>query len=324
MRLINPAHLLDHVGRHGRLYMSLGALLGLLAPPLASLAAPVLLPALLVTTIVALVRVDWRLLRDYAARPLLLLPMLLGSLLFSPLLVAALLAGLELPDSLRAAMVLVAASAPIFANAAFALILGLDAALATVICVAATALVPFTMPPFALGLLGMSLNIDALALGLRLGAVVGAAFLVAWGIRRWAAPGALQRHAHALDGAAVLAALLFVLAIMDGMTALAIERPAFVLSVTVAALLFNLSLQALGLLLAWPFGASIAVTTAMTFGNCNMGLVMVALGPQADAQMQAFFAFGQLPMYILPAVMLPLYRWIVATADNRNSARDRT
>ena len=76
MRLINPAHLLDHVGRHGRLYMSLGALLGLLAPPLASLAAPVLLPALLVTTIVALVRVDWRLLRDYAARPLLLLPKL--------------------------------------------------------------------------------------------------------------------------------------------------------------------------------------------------------------------------------------------------------
>ena len=74
--------------------MSLGALIGLLLPPLASLAAPLLLPALLVTTIVALVRVDWRLLRDYAARPLLLLPMLLGSLLLSPLLVAGLLSGL--------------------------------------------------------------------------------------------------------------------------------------------------------------------------------------------------------------------------------------
>ena len=83
-----------------------------LLPPLASLAAPLLLPALLVTTIVALVRVDWRLLRDYAARPLLLLPMLLGSLLLSPLLVAGLLSGLALPDSLRVAMVLVAASAP--------------------------------------------------------------------------------------------------------------------------------------------------------------------------------------------------------------------
>jgi BASS family bile acid:Na+ symporter len=60
----------------------------------------------------------------------------------------------------------------------------------------------------------------------------------------------------------------------------------------------------------------------MIFGNCNMGLVMVALGSQADAQMQAFFAFGQLPMYILPAVMLPLYRWIVAASDARNSSRD--
>lgn len=314
--------MLDHVGRHGRLYMSLGALIGLLLPPLASLAAPLLLPALLVTTVVALVRVDWRMLRGYAARPRLLLPMLLGSLLLSPLLVAATLHGLALPDSLRAAMVLVAASAPIFANAAFALILGLDAALATVICVAATALVPFTMPPLALALLGVSLNIDALALGLRLGGVVGGAFLIAWVIRRWTAPQTLQRHAHALDGSAVLAALLFVLAIMDGMTALAIEQPVFVLTVTVAALLFNLLLQALGLLLAWPFGARIAVTTAMIFGNCNMGLVMVALGSQADAQMQAFFAFGQLPMYILPAVMLPLYRWIVAAADARSASKN--
>jgi BASS family bile acid:Na+ symporter len=248
--------------------------------------------------------------------------MLLGCLLLSPLLVAALLSGLEIPDSLRAAMVLVAASAPIFSNAAFALILGLDAALATVICVAATALVPFTMPPLALALLGVSLNIDALALGLRLAGVVGAAFFIAWAVRRWSSPGTLQRHAHALDGAAVLAALLFVLAIMDGMTALAIEQPVFVLTVTLAALLINLLLQALGLVLAWPFGARIAVTTAMIFGNCNMGLVMVALGSQADAQMQAFFAFGQLPMYILPAVMLPLYRWIVAASDARNSSRD--
>ena len=74
MALISPAVMLDHVGRHGRLYMSLGALVGLLLPPLASLAAPLLLPALLVTTVAALVRVDWRLLRGYAARPLLLLP----------------------------------------------------------------------------------------------------------------------------------------------------------------------------------------------------------------------------------------------------------
>jgi hypothetical protein len=123
-------------------------------------------------------------------------------------------------------------------------------------------------------------------------------------------------------GMRVMVRLPLTLAIMDGMTALAIEQPVFVLTVTVAALLFNLLLQALGLLLAWPFGARIAVTTAMIFGNCNMGLVMVALGSQADAQMQAFFAFGQLPMYILPAVMLPLYRWIVAAADARNSSRD--
>ena len=39
-----------------------------------------------------------------------------------------------------------------------------------------------------------------------------------------------------------------------------------------------------------------------------MGLVMVALGRDATFEMIVFFAMAQLPMYMLPGLLTPLYR----------------
>jgi BASS family bile acid:Na+ symporter len=43
-------------------------------------------------------------------------------------------------------------------------------------------------------------------------------------------------------------------------------------------------------------------------GNCNMGLVLVALAGNAPFDTVMFFALGQIPMYTLPALLMPLYR----------------
>jgi BASS family bile acid:Na+ symporter len=43
-------------------------------------------------------------------------------------------------------------------------------------------------------------------------------------------------------------------------------------------------------------------------GNCNMGLVMVALADKADFDVIVFFAMAQIPMYMLPALLRPIYR----------------
>ena len=62
------------------------------------------------------------------------------------------------------------ASSPIVSNIAIALFVGLDAALAAVVVVFATALVPFTLPPLALALLDLELAIGLPAFMARLAA----------------------------------------------------------------------------------------------------------------------------------------------------------
>ncbi len=72
-----------------------------------------------------------------------------------------------------------------------------------------------------------------------------------------------------------------------------------------AAFAANLALQAAGALIFGPTGISRALTLGLASGNRNMGLV---LADKADFDVVVFFAVGQLPMYILPALLRPLYR----------------
>jgi hypothetical protein len=300
------------LGRHAAACMAGSAVIGLALPDLARLARPLLGPTLVVTITVALVRIDWTLMAGHARRPLMVAAVLAWLMLACPLIAWAALAPLGLPVPLYQAMVLAAASSPVLSNATFALILGLDAALAVVVVVAATALVPLTLPPIAFGLLGMTLSIDATTFMLRLAALVAGAFAMAWVIRRLAGPGRLARNATEIDGIAVFNLVLFMVAVMDGMSALVLARPGFVALAVAAAFGFNLVLQGLGAAVAWRAGARRALTIAILSGNCNMGLLIVALGDAADPALVAYFALAQIPMYTLPALLQPAYRALLS------------
>jgi hypothetical protein len=57
-----------------------------------------------------------------------------------------------------------------------------------------------------------------------------------------------------------------------------------------------------------------------------MGLVLVALSGHASIEVTAFFALAQLPMYMLPAALEPLYRRLAgdgADAGMRGNAPPR-
>jgi BASS family bile acid:Na+ symporter len=272
----------------------------------------------------AMVRLDWGAFRVYAGRPALVTLMIAWLMAVSPLLVWAVLAPFDLPAALRQALVLGAASSPIVSCAALSLILGLDAALAVVVLLLCTALVPLTLPPLALALLGMKLEIEVWSFMLRLGLLVGVTFGAAALIRALVPARVLERNARLLDGIAVLNMVAFAIAIMHGVTALALERPGYVLGVTVAAFASNLLLQALGTAAFWRLGPRAALTAGLMTGNCNLGLVMVGLGPQADIDLVAFFAMGQLPMYMLPGLLFPLYRRVLARAAPGVESRPRT
>jgi len=320
---------LAFVGRHATKFMAAGVLVGFVVPPLAGLARPLLAPALVIPLALALVRLDWSAIAECRRRPGLVTALVVFVLGASPVMVWAIATpavALGLPAGLREALILMSASSPIVSSIAIALFVGLDAALAAVVVVAATALVPFTLPPVAFALLGVELAIELPALMARLAGLVGVAFAAAWLVRRLVRPATLAGWRESIDGLAVLNLFVFALAIMDGVTAFALQRPGYTVLATALAFAFNLLLQAAAWLAFRRQGTVTALTAALVCGNCNMGLVLVALSGHATIEVTAFFALAQVPMYMLPAILGPLYRGArtgASASGSREAARPR-
>lgn len=306
---------LELIGRHATPILAGGVLLGLAWPALAELARPMLVPGLVIPLTIALLRLDWGALGAYGRRAGLIGLLVGWILLLSPLLMALLTLPLGLPEPLRAGLVLMAASAPIVSAAALSLILGLDAALCVVVIVATTALVPFTLPPIAHLLLGLEIAIGPLELMGRLMLLVGISFLAAGIGRRLIRREWIAARARMFDGISVSILLMFALAIMAGKTEVLLERPGFFFLVVAASFVANLALQALAALVFIRAGRRRGLSAGLMSGNRNMGLVLVALAGQAHFDVEVFFALAQIPMYVLPAVLLPLYRRVMRGED---------
>ena len=169
---------LAFIGRHAPKFLAGGVLVGFIAPPLAALARPLLVPALVIPLALALIRLDWTTIAACRRRPVLIAALVVWLLGVCPLLVWAVTTpamALGLPAELREALILMSASSPIMSSVAIALFVGLDASLAVVAVVFATALVPLTLPPVALALLDRELTISLPSFTARLAAMVGSA-----------------------------------------------------------------------------------------------------------------------------------------------------
>jgi bile acid:Na+ symporter, BASS family len=307
------------IGGHATLMMAAGVLLGLAAPPLAALAKPLLVPALVIPLALALLRLDWDAACAWRKHPALLAGLAAWLLLASPFAVAALAAAMRplgLPAPLAEALILMAAASPIVSSVAIAMFVGLDASLAVVAVLLATALVPLTLPPIAALLAGVAIEMGIVEFTLRLAWLVGSAFAAAWLMRRVVPAGVLLAHREHIDGLAVLNLVVFALAIMDGVTAFALRSPGYVTMALAAAFAFNLLLQAAGYFAFRRLGRRAALTVALLSGNCNMGLVLVALQGRASFEVTVFFALAQIPMYTLPALLAPAYRRLLARAGD--------
>lgn len=300
---------LEFLGGNAIPALFLGVFLGLLLPDLATLARPLLGPCVVLLLLATLLRVDWDGVRLYVRRPGLGVMATAWLLIASPILVWALVVphGL-LPPALATALVLMAAAPPILGATSIAIILGLDGALIMVVTLLASLLAPLTIPPLALALLGLELEVSVLEFTLRLSAVVFLAFAGALALRRLTSPEWLARRARHIDGLVVVVMVVFAVAIMAGVTDTLIERPGTVVLWVAAAFLANPLLQALGALAFVRLGRRAALTIGLASGNCNMGLLMAAMPADSDYDVFLFFALAQLPMYMLPAVLSPFYR----------------
>ena len=146
---------------------------------------------------------------------------------------------------------------------------------------------------------------------LRLALVVGGSLAGAVLLRRLLPADFSRRHAPQLDGLAVLGLLVFAIAIMDGVSALLLREPGFVLACALAVYAFNVGLQAAGALaFAW-LGRQGALTLGLCSGSGNLGLLLAALPDRVSFELLVFIAAAQLPIYTLPVIQRRLYhRWL--------------
>lgn len=300
--------LLTLLGRHATQVLFIGVFIGLALPGLAELFRPLLAPAVVILLFAALLRVDWAAMIAYMRQPTLAGLLTLWLLIVSPVITWVLLDWVPIPESLGAAVVLMAAAPPILGSASIAMILGLDGALVVVGALLATLLTPLTVPPLALQLLGIQLDIGLGAFMARLGFVVVIAFAAAVVVRRFVSAEALAARAQLLDGIVVAVMLIFAVAIMAGVTDAIFARPETVALWTLAAFIANPLLQLFGIVAFSWLGLRKALSIGLLSGNCNMGLLLAALPAEKDADVLLFFAIAQLPMYMLPVVMVPLYK----------------
>ncbi|HVM78198.1 MAG TPA: hypothetical protein VMU06_04225 [Stellaceae bacterium] len=299
---------LAYLDRHGPVLLAAGLAVGLALPPLAHAMAPLLPIFVFAITTSIMLRIEWPRVAFHARRPLRIALVVLWALVVSPVLIAAVARLLGLPAGLSQALVVWCASPPMTSLPAIAMLMGLDASLSLLVMVFGTFLMPLTLPPLVLGLIGLDLGIAMLPLMERLALFVLGAGVLALVLRRVIGVARLDRRAREINGFNVLLLVLFAIAIMDGMWRRIIEEPLAVLAYSAAAIGASAGLQAVSAVLFGWLERPAALTVGLIGGNKNMAMVWANLGAAVSPDLLLYFVCAQLPIYLLPAVLAPVYR----------------
>ncbi len=298
---------LEWSAHRGASLLAVGIFIGLFTPPLAAALRDVVTPVVFCLMTLVLLRVDPAQVVGYLKRPVLVALLLLWLLVLCPILAWAACAALGFTGPLAAALVIMATGCAATSSPAFARLVGLDGEIALVAAVLSTLLVPFTAPPMALGLMGIDLAISLPALMLRLALLVGLPLLLSILVRRIVAPATLAHWGRAVDGAVVLLVVLYGFGVMDGILALLLREPAFILGGIALAFAGAFALNLATALAFTPFGKGIALSAGLLSGNRNMALYLAVLPAATDPRILVFFALCQFPLFLSPFLLRPFY-----------------
>lgn len=296
---------LTWIGARAPWMLALGIALAFVVPEVSRVLRPALPFLVPVVLGLAMARIDLGAVARDLARPRAALALVSLSVALMPLSAAAYVglarvAGLD--ADLTTALVYLAAAPPIASAANLCFMLGFNARRALEVTVGATLLTPILGPlTVALFLPGApALGPGPLALGL--GAMIAGGVVIAIAIRSLVGPARIAREARLFDGLAVLALVLFVMPLFDGVPALLRAEPgraALVLALAVAANLgVNLGIAVLlRHRLGWPQAGALGVV----FSNRTIALYLAVL--PFDPRFAVFVALYQVPMLLTPLVL---------------------
>ena len=144
----------------------------------------------------------------------------------------------------------------------------------------------------------------------RLVFLVGSAVILATVCRKVIGEVRLKTRAEVLDGAAVVTLIIFAIAIMDGLASRLIAEPGFVLFVIALSFMVYTGLLIVMmtvLAITVPqWGRRLKLSVGLASGARNLGVILAVMPANADPNMLLYFAAGQFPIYIMPAVLRPI------------------
>lgn len=304
------AHLLHFISNHSRACLMAGLAAGLLLPTAAAAMAPwlpVLVAALLAITAL---RIGHKAARG-AARDL---RWGLGAVtilqLAVPLTCLGLLTLAGLAGTPAALAIVLATAAPAISGSTnLALLLGLDAGRMMQIMVLGTATFPLTVLPVLMLMPQLGAFPDVIASAGIVLFVIIIATALGFALRSTFYPDPSPTQIKTLDGASVLAFCVIVIALMAPLNSAIRETPAQVALWALLAFIISYGLQATTLLaLRRTALRPVAGPLAIGAGNRNIALFLVALPPETIAPLLIFIGCWQLPMYLTPILLPPLYQ----------------
>lgn len=308
-------HVLRRMGSSATMLLPFSLAIGLAFQNIASASRPLVGPLAIILLMLALARTDWARVRALLARPGAAIALGIAQLIVVPLIVWPIWQVLGLWPGLVAALCLSAMAPGVISAATTAGFLRLDASLALLMTLITNFLVPFTLPSLALGLLGLDLKLSALDLSLRLAFIVVTAFVGAMLIRWWLGAARLRHASPTLDGLAVIVLMIFAIPLMDGIVARAEADPWKLAGFVAGGFAGMLMTNAVLALMALPF---VDRRTALTAGYCSgarhNALLMAVLPLTVDPDIFLFIAAVQVPIYVIPALLQPVYRRLLPVA----------
>jgi BASS family bile acid:Na+ symporter len=274
-----------------------------------------LLVGLFVT--IAFSRIDLSRARGFLVRPGPFAAALVWLVLSPPLVMWAtlgLVGRASLDPGLVLGLALQAASAPILATPAVALLLGIEPTFALLLLTAHMAILPLVAPLLASFVAGDAVPLDGWAIARNLALLLGGAFMAAAAIRsRWSLA-AIRAAQRPIDGFNVVLFFVFAIAIFEGIAARAIAEPGKTAAYVALAFAVGLIGQAAGyLMLSRSVGRGEAFVAGFATGNRNVGLMVAAMAGALPPDAWLYFAAVQGPIYLAPWMTAPIARRLIGT-----------
>jgi len=296
------------LARHGRLVLIAGLAAGILFPNLAVAVRGVLPELVACTLAVAALRIGPSAARGSLADIHISLRLVAAYQLVLPLILAGAFLALGWNGTLATALVLMAAAPSISGSPNLTIMTGNDPAPALRLMIAGVALLPLTIAPvFLLWPIFGSISAIAMASG-RLLLLIGCSSAVAFIVRERFFPHPSVETLGAIDGVSALLMAVLVIGLMSAMGPALSQTPGLLALTLAAAFAINFSLQIAAYMITGGRGHERSrVAWSIVAGNRNIALFLVALPVGITDPLLLFIGCYQIPMYLTPILMKPLY-----------------